>query len=217
MTKIAIIGGHGKVALHLARLLTTAGHEVSSLIRNPNHAADVAATGATPVIADVENLSTGQIQTALAGHDAVVWSAGAGGGSAERTYAVDRDAAIRSINACAQEGIYRYVMVSYKGSRANHGASPDDGMFAYYEAKAAADNYLRGTSLNWTILGPSTLTLNPASGSINVGSDSPRDDTSRENVALVAAAVLASDNTVRSFIEFTDGDTPIDAAVAAIH
>jgi hypothetical protein len=108
-------------------------------------------------------------------------------------------------------------MVSYKGSRANHGASPDDGMFAYYEAKAAADNYLRGTSLNWTILGPSTLTLNPASGSINVGSDSPRDDTSRENVALVAAAVLASDNTVRSFIEFTDGDTPIDAAVAAIH
>jgi hypothetical protein len=50
-----------------------------------------------------------------------------------------------------------------------------------------------------------------------VGSNSSGDDTARENVALVAAAVLASDNTVGTFIEFTDGDTPIDAAVAAIH
>ena len=215
MTKIAIIGGHGKVALHLARLLTTAGHDDTSLIRNPDHSADVTATGATPVLADVQNLSVDQIATALAGHDAVVWSAGAGGGGAERTYAVDRDAAIRSMDAAAQAGVNRYVMVSYQGSRADHGASPDDGMFAYYEAKAAADDYLRGTALNWTILGPSTLTLNAATGSIAVGSDA-RGDTSRENVALVAAAVLIDDNTVGAFIEFTDGDVPIGEAIAAI-
>ena len=215
MTKIAIIGGHGKVALHLARLLTTDGHEVSSFIRNPDHSADVTATGATPVLADVENLSVDQIAAALAGHDAVVWSAGAGGGSAERTYAVDRDAAIRSMDAAAQAGVDRYVMVSYQGSRADHGASPDDSMFAYYEAKAAADDYLRGTALNWTILGPSTLTLNAATGSIAVGSDA-RGDTSRENVALVAAAVLTDDNTAGAFIEFTDGDVPIGEAIAAI-
>ncbi|TFD09214.1 MULTISPECIES: SDR family oxidoreductase [unclassified Cryobacterium] len=213
MTKIAIIGGHGKVALHLARLLTADGHDVSSLIRNPEHAADVSATGATPVVADVENLTTDQLATALAGHDAVVWSAGAGGGSADRTYAVDRDAAIRSINAAAQTGIYRYIMVSYKGSRADHGASPDDGMFAYYEAKAAADDYLRATSLNWTILGPSALTLDAATGAITVGADASG-TTSRENVALVAAAVLANDNTVGKFIEFTDGDVPIIDAIA---
>ncbi|SEM98666.1 SDR family oxidoreductase [Cryobacterium sp. TMT1-3] len=216
MTKIAIIGGHGKVALHLARLLTADGHDVSSLIRNPAHADDVAATGATPMLADIENLSTDELATILTGQDALVWSAGAGGGSAERTYAVDRDAAIRSMNAAAQAGIYRYVMVSYLGSRADHGASPDDGMFAYYEAKAAADDYLRATSLNWTILGPSTLTLNPATGTINVGSDLPRADTSRENVARVAAAVLANENTAGRFIEFTDGDVPIDEAVAAV-
>ncbi|WP_104090414.1 SDR family oxidoreductase [Cryobacterium sp. N19] len=213
MTKIAIIGGHGKVALHLARLLRADGHDVSSLIRNPEHAADVSATGATPVVADVENLTTDQLATALAGHDAVVWSAGAGGGSADRTYAVDRDAAIRSINAAAQTGIYRYIMVSYKGSRADHGASPDDGMFAYYEAKAAADDYLRATSLSWTILGPSALTLDVATGAITVGSDASG-TTSRENVALVAAAVLANDNTVGKFIEFTDGDVPIIDAIA---
>ncbi len=216
MTKIAIIGGHGKVALHLARILTTNGHEVSSLIRKPEQSADIMATGATPVVADVESLSTDELATVLSGHDAVVWSAGAGGGSPERTYAVDRDAAIRSMNASAEAGIYRYVMVSYFGSKKDHGASPDDGMFAYYEAKAAADNYLRATSLKWTILGPSALTEDAATGAIAVGADVARGDTSRENVALVAAAVLNNEKTVGKFIEFTDGDAPIDEVIAAI-
>ena len=144
MSNIAIIGGHGKVALHLARILTDGSHTVGSFIRNPQQRADITAVGSTPVIADVENLTTEQIAQVLVGYDAVVWSAGAGGGSAERTYAVDRDAAIRSMDAAQLAGVTRYVMVSYKGSRVDHGASQDDGMFAYYEAKAAADDYCAG-------------------------------------------------------------------------
>ena len=53
MSRIAVIGGHGKVALHLSRILSGRGHQVSSLIRNPDHRADVEATGAVPVVADV--------------------------------------------------------------------------------------------------------------------------------------------------------------------
>ena len=48
MSRIVMIGGHGKVALLASTLLVDAGHEVVSLIRNPEHSADVAATGATP-------------------------------------------------------------------------------------------------------------------------------------------------------------------------
>ena len=43
MTRIAIIGGHGKVALRLSALLTEQGHSVTSFIRSPDHAADGAA------------------------------------------------------------------------------------------------------------------------------------------------------------------------------
>lgn len=214
MSRIAIIGGHGKVALHLARNLTGAGHAVSSLIRNPDHSADITATGATPIVADVESLTIEQIAATIAGHDAVVWSAGAGGGSPERTYAVDRDAAIRSMDAAPLAGVKRYVMVSYKGSRTDHGAAEADGMFAYYEAKAAADEYLRGTDLSWTILGPSLLTTAAASGRIDVGgANLPAGGVSRENVALVAEAVLARPATIGEFIEFNDGQTPIEEAV----
>ncbi|MDH6237325.1 SDR family oxidoreductase [Cryobacterium sp. CG_9.6] len=215
MARIAIIGGHGKVALHLAHNLSVAGDEVTSFIRNPEHADDVTATGATAVVADVETLSADELATRLAGFDSLVWSAGAGGGSTERTYAVDRDAAIRSMDAAHTAGVHRYVMVSYKGSRSDHGASPDDGMFSYYEAKAAADDYLRGTDLAWTILGPSGLNLDAATGLISVSSSPSTEQTSRENVALVAAAVLKQPATVGRFIEFTDGTTPIDTAITA--
>ena len=162
--RIVIIGGHGKVALLLAPLLTAAGHEVTSLIRNRDHADDVAATGASPVVADVEQLGVDTIAEHLTGHDAVVWSAGAGGGDPARTYAVDRDAAIRSMDAAAAAGVGRYVMVSYFGAGPDHGVPPDNSFFAYAEAKAAADAHLMATDLAWTILKPSGLTLRPRHG-----------------------------------------------------
>ncbi|MET4589201.1 SDR family oxidoreductase [Arthrobacter sp. 754] len=214
MTRIAIIGGHGKVALHLSTLLTGEGHSVTSIIRNPEHAADVAATGAAPSVLDVENSTTAEIAEALRGHDAVVWSAGAGGGSPERTYAVDRDAAIRSMDAAAEAGVGRYVMVSYLGAGPDHGVPADNSFFAYAEAKAAADQYLRGTGLAWTILGPGALTDKPGTGLIEVDPSSVGSrETSRSNTAGVAAAVLDLPETAGRTIEFTDGTLPIAAAL----
>jgi uncharacterized protein YbjT (DUF2867 family) len=217
MTRIAIIGGHGKVALELSRILSGEGIDVTSLIRNPEHRADVEATGATAEVLDVEHSTTAEIAAALRQHDAVVWSAGAGGGSPERTYAVDRDAAIRSMDAAAEAGVGRYIMVSYFGAGPDHGVPKDNGFFAYAEAKAAADAYLRGTDLQWTILGPGALTDGPGNGLIDVNpSDtSAGTETSRANVALVAAAVLGLPSTAGRTIEFRDGSLPLAAALEA--
>ncbi len=215
MARIAIIGGHGKVALRLADLLTERGHRVTSFFRKPEQAEDVRRTGATPVVLDVEESSTEEIAGRIEGHDALVWSAGAGGGNPARTYAVDRDAAIRSMNAAARAGVDRYVMVSYLGAGPRHGVAEDDPFFAYAEAKAAADAYLRKTELDWTILGPGRLTLEEPSGRIAVGPDAGRAgrDTSRGNVALVAAVALAEPRTVGTTIDFVDGGTPIEEAI----
>ncbi|HET8928574.1 MAG TPA: NAD(P)H-binding protein, partial [Microbacterium sp.] len=169
MARILIIGGHGKIALLLAPLLVERGDTVTSVIRNPEHETDVAATGAAPLVADVEQLDVEQLTNIIAGNDAVVWSAGAGGGDPSRTYAVDRDAAIRSMDAAADADVNRYVMVSYFGARADHGVAPENSFFAYAEAKAAADIHLRASGLDWTILAPSSLTLDPPTGRIDVG------------------------------------------------
>ena len=214
--RIALIGGHGQVARHLASFLTADGHQVTSLFRNPDHTDEVAATGASPLVADVADLATDELAEHLAGHDAVVWSAGAGGGSPERTYAVDRDAAIGSMGAAAAAGVTRYVMVSYFGAGPDHGVAEDDGFYAYAEAKAAADEHLKGTALAWTILGPSSLTSDAGTGRIEVGPGVGGTSVAREDVARVAVAVLARPGTAGQVIDFNTGPTPIDEAVAAI-
>ncbi|MFW0792366.1 SDR family oxidoreductase [Gordonia sp. CPCC 205515] len=214
MTRVAIIGGHGKIALRAARILSQRGDDVTSIIRNDAHVADVTDAGANPVVADIEQLDTAGLASVLAGQDAIVWSAGAGGGDPQRTYAVDRDAAIRSMDAAKSAGVARYVMVSYFGAGPDHGVPEDNSFFAYADAKAAADEYLRATSLNWTILGPSRLTDEPGSGKIKVGgSRSDSSEASRDNVAAVIAAVLDDAGTYGTTIEFDDGDTPIADAL----
>lgn len=216
MSRVAIVGGHGKVALHLSRILSGAGHEVSSIIRNPDHSSDVEEAGAKPVVADVTQLSTSELADVVRGHDAVVWSAGAAGSSPEATYAIDRDAAIRSMDAAKEAGVDRYVMVSYIGARKDHGVPEGTGFFHYAEAKAAADDYLRGTELAWTILGPGALTTDSGQGSIEVSSDPQQDSVAREDVAQVAAAVLSNPGTVGKFIHFNTGETPIAEALEVV-
>lgn len=216
MAAITIIGGHGKIALLLAPYLVARGDTVRSLIRNPDHADDVAATGAEPVVFDIENATVDQFADALRGSDAVVFSAGAGGGNPARTYAVDREAAIASIRAAESAGVRRYVMVSYLGARTDHGVPPDNSFFPYAEAKAAADAALRASELDWTILMPGRLTLDDPSGAIDPVAQRAADNpgTSRANVALVAAAALAMPSTIHQDVPFTDGTVPIDQALA---
>ncbi|MFD7022395.1 SDR family oxidoreductase [Promicromonospora sukumoe] len=213
MSRVLIIGGHGKIALRLAPLLVERGDEVTSVFRNPDHQEEVAATGATPLVADVELLDTEGIADLVRGHDAVVWSAGAGGGNPTRTYAVDRDAAIRSMDAAKAAGVARYVMVSYLGAGPDHGVPEDNSFFAYAEAKTAADEHLRGSGLDYTILQPGPLTLDEPTGLVEVAE--PGDGrVARADVAGVIAAALADDSTVGRTIAFGNGSTPIAEAIA---
>lgn len=213
MARILVFGGHGKVALLLERLLASQGHTVTAVVRNPDHEPDVAATGAQPLVADIEEFDVDQMANLISGNDVVVWSAGAGGGDPARTYAVDRDAAIRSMDAASAAGVERYIMVSWIGSRADHGVAPDSSFFPYAEAKWAADAHLAESSLDWTILGPGTLTLDEPTGRIEIDPDG-RGEVSRADVAAVIAAAIADDSTIDRTIRFGAGDEHIGHAIA---
>ncbi|WP_017202353.1 SDR family oxidoreductase [Microbacterium algeriense] len=217
MSRILVFGGHGRIALLLAPLLTARGDEVTGVIRNPEHTADVEATGARALVADVEGLDVDELAELIRGHDAVVWSAGAGGGSPERTYAVDRDAAQRSMDASERVGVRRYVMVSWLGSTADHGVPEDDSFFPYADAKWAADEHLRGSGLEGTILAPGTLTFDEPTGRIRIDPEGSG-AVSRADVAAVIAASLQEPCTIGRTIRFGNGDAesavPIEQALA---
>ena len=168
--------------------------------------------------ADRGGRNAGGVAGATLAAGALIWSAGAGGGDPERTWAVDRDAAIRTMDAAEKAGVGRYVMVSYLGAGPDHGVDESDDFFAYAEGKTQADEHLKKSSLRWTILGPGMLTLDDASGKITVlpeGQQPDNADTSRANVAAVAHAVLSDDTTIGRKINFVDGDTPIAEAISA--
>jgi uncharacterized protein YbjT (DUF2867 family) len=208
--RVLLIGGHGKVARHVSRLLVDRSHSVTAVIRNPDHAADVTADGATSLVADVEGMDVDALAHVVQGHDVVVWSAGAGGGSPSRTYAVDRDAAIRSMDATAAAGVDRYVMVSYFGSGPDHGVPPDDPFFPYADAKTAADAHLQASSLAWTILRPSRLTDDPPTGRIETSrTGATRGSVPRADVALVVAEVVERPGLSGTVVEFNAGPTPV--------
>ncbi|MDN3445781.1 SDR family oxidoreductase [Microbacterium sp. APC 3901] len=215
MSRIIVFGGHGRIALLLAPLLVARGDEVTSVIRNPDHVSEVEATGAHALVADVETLDTDALAEIIRGHDAVVWSAGAGGGSPERTYAVDRDAAIRTMDAAEIAGVKRYVMVSWLGSKADHGVPESDGFFAYADAKWAADEHLRSTDLDGTILGPGTLTFDEPTGRIFLDPEG-KGEVSRADVAAVIAEAVGNPSTFGRTIRFGNGtdDTAVPIADA---
>lgn len=212
MAHVLVIGAHGKIALIAQELLVAEGHTVTGVVRNPDHTGDVRATGAEPVVADVETMDTAQLTELVSGADVVVWSAGAGGGNPARTFAVDRDAAIRTTDAVAAAGVPHLVMVSYFGAGPDHGVAPDHFFFPYADAKSAADAYIEQAPVRWTILRPSTLTLEPAGGIAT--SDTVEKEVSRATVAHVIAEVVASPETaVGRIIRFNDGDEDVRAVV----
>ncbi len=209
-----MIGAHGKVALLALPMLVAAGHEVVGVVRNPAHLGDVEAAGAAAAIGDIERLGADELTSLLEGNDVVVWSAGAGGGDPARTYAVDRDAAVRAIDAAVQTGIPRFVMVSYFGAGPDHCVPADNPFFAYAEAKTAADEHLAGSPLDWTILRPSTLTNDDPTGRVETGAGVTAGRVSRGNVAgMLTEVVNHPERARRRVIAFNDGDQPLGVVV----
>ena len=222
--RVVILGGHGKIALLAAPKLKAAGFAVDSVIRNPDQSSDVKTAGANPVVLDIETADTQALADLFAGAQAVVFSAGAGGGSPERTKAVDLEAAKRSIDAAEQAGVKRFVMVSYASASVDsERVDPESSFYPYVQAKSGADEHLRASSLDFTILGPGGLTLEPSSGKVliadaagDLDGQTPADDvrvTSRDLVADVITHVIAESAAVRETVNFYDGQTPIAEAI----
>ncbi len=209
--KILLIGGHGKVALLATPKLVDAGLTVTSMFRNPDHTSEIEELGATPLLHDVTTLSTTEWAELLKQFDLVVWTAGNGGkNGTDATYAIDRDAAIASMDGAASLGsdAPRYIMISYIGAT-KHSVDPSDSFYAYAESKKVADEHLAGTNLDYLILAPGQLTLDDVDG-VEVIEDSSEaaegKSTSRHLVAEVIAAFSTREFPENRVLPFVDGN-----------
>jgi nucleoside-diphosphate-sugar epimerase len=210
--RIAIAGAHGKIALRLSRLLNARGDAVIGLIRNPDHAADVGATGSEPVVCDLERATVEEIAAAVEGTDAVVFAAGAGPGSgAARKLTVDRDGAIKLLDASSGS---QYVIVSAVG--AEDPPSGDDVFGVYLRAKAEADAAVMSSDRDWTILRPGGLTDDPGTGQVRIESTPFRGQIPRDDVAAVLDLVLHDVDAAHQVLYVNSGPDPIQQALASL-
>jgi uncharacterized protein YbjT (DUF2867 family) len=211
---VAIAGGHGKVARRLARVLVARGDRVRGLIRNPEHAADLRADGSEPDLCDIEAAGVEEIAAAIAGADAVVFAAGAGPGSgAERKLTLDRDGAVKLIEAARSAGVERYAMVSSVGAESP--PAGNDVFSVYLRAKAEADRALAESDRAWTIVRPGRLTDDPGTGRVWIGGEPFRGEVPRDDVAAVLAAVVHEPRSEGRILYLSAGDEPIERALEA--
>jgi nucleoside-diphosphate-sugar epimerase len=240
MPSTLIFGGSGKVAQHLTKILTTAKppYTVYSIIRNPDQSDDIKALGGEPIVQSIEDSSVADFVSTLQKYkpDSIVWSAGAGGkGDPSRTQAVDRDGAIKSMDAAAKAGVKRYVMVSAHDVRDRENKpKPEwytdadmqisDGTYkaigTYMKAKFEADKALvvgnDQRKLDYTIVRPGRLGTGPSTGKIEAGKIRLGGEISREDVAKVVAEVLKTDGTIGLAFDCIGGETPIAEAVKKV-
>ncbi len=214
MSRIAIVGGHGQVALHLHPELVRAGHQPVALVRREEYRDQLEGLGAEVRILDIERQDADGFAEAFAGCDAVVFAAGGGpDGNIERKRTVDLGGSLKSIEAARKAGISRFVQVSAIGVDDPLPADTGDVWRAYVEAKRDADAALRDSDLDWTILRPGRLTDEPGTARVALGQDVARGDIPRADVAATVAAVLDDGTSVGRQWNLVGGDVPIADAV----
>jgi uncharacterized protein YbjT (DUF2867 family) len=215
MTRVAIIGAHGKVAQQLMRVLYDEGDDFIGIVRNEDHADDIYRFGGEGILLDIESAQADDIAHAVEGADALVFAAGAGPGSgAQRKTTVDFEGSLKSQRAAEAAGVRRFVQVSAMGVDDPVDPGSDESWAAYVAAKRDADAELRRSGLDWTIIRPGALTLEDGTGLVEVGPRLGRGSIPREDVARVISAALRNAATVHTQFDVISGDTPIEAAVA---
>ena len=208
--RVLVIGANGNTATRLVRRLAAGRHDPVAMIRNPDQRPKVDEMGVPTVLADLEY----PIDHAVRGCDAVIFAAGSGGHTGkDKTVLVDHLGAIRSMVTAQVHGARRYIMLSSIGADVNSTSR----IAHYHKAKAHADNFLRESGLDYTVVCPGGLRDDPGTSSVSVSLElSGPSTTLRENLAEALALCLDLDSTIGKSFSLLDGDTPIEVALRSL-
>ncbi|MET0766945.1 MAG: NAD(P)-binding oxidoreductase [Aeromicrobium sp.] len=216
MTRIALVGGHGKIARLLIPQLVDAGHQPVALVRKPEYTAELEDLGAEVTLLDIEASDEDDFARAFDGVGAVVFAAGGGAdGNAARKKTVDLGGSLKSIAGATTAGVRRFVQISAMGVDEPLGDDVEPTWVAYVEAKRDADVALRASDLDWTIIRPGALTDDPATGEITLADKVNRGEIPRGDVAALITAVVDDPSTYGHQWEVVSGTVPVSEAIRA--
>lgn len=209
--KIIVIGATGRVGKQLVKKLAAdKSDQILAGARKPENIEKGA--NINPFKIDLHDTKDA-ILNELPEADALIFAAGSGG---KDLLQVDLNGAVKVMIEAAKRGIERFVMLSSRDSLTPDSFSGDDPspLANYLIAKHFADLWLiKNTTLDYTILQPTSLTETAGTGKVSLG-EYTNNENSIENVADVLAAIVKSDNTIGKILPMSDGATPIADAVS---
>jgi len=214
---ILVAGASGELGRAICRKLIERGGMVYGMVRPSSPAAAVealAAMGVNLVQADLGDRKS--LREACSGCDSVVSSLTAMGRPGEDIERVDRDGQLALVAAAAEEGVERFVYVSFSGV-----IGKDDPLTL---AKRAVERTLKHSGMTWTVLRPSyfmeswfspALGFDVAAGKARIyGSGrEPISWVARDDVAAFAAEAVDSEEARNATIEIggPEAISPLDA------
>jgi uncharacterized protein YbjT (DUF2867 family) len=215
--KILVVGANGQIGKHLVSFIQESdGLEAKAMIRNEEQAPFFENLGAETVVVDLEQ-DIDSIAKAAEGVDAIVFTAGSGPHTGkDKTIMVDLDGAVKTVEAAKVAGVQRFIMISSFDTRREAIQASPSSFAPYVAAKHYADEWLRSTNLDYTIIHPGLLTNDKGTGLVKIGSEVERGEVPREDVASVIVASLENETTIGKEFQVVSGTKTIKEAINSI-
>ena len=148
--KVAVLGGTGFVGHYLLEALIEQGETPRALIRNARARKPTGGDRIEWIAGSVED--TESVRKLLDGSDAVIYNIGilrafpAQGISFEK---LQHEGVVKTATLAQELGVKRFILMSANGV--------EQGLTPYQRTKAAAEDHLKLTKLDWTIFRPSVI------------------------------------------------------------
>lgn len=206
MERILVAGATGTTGNKIVNILhQSAVFKPIAMVRKEEQKAFFEKQGIDTVLADLEKDVSPAFQNSV---DKVLFAAGSGGKKVE---AVDQEGAKKMIDASKQNNIKKFVMLSSIG--ADQPEKAED-LQEYLKAKHNADEYLKSSGLEYTIVRPGALNNKELTNHITLDDQVDKSGSiSRNDVALTLTTCLANYVAKNETFEIIEGDTLIIEAL----
>lgn len=235
--KILIAGASGLTGKEILSKLSTSENDIFGLIKNPDKKSLIEELNAMPIIANLED----EVSDLAKGMDAVIFVVGTRSQPIEKANEkakyVDYLGLTKLVASCVKHRVLRFLYISSlnigktkkeyiqqaKDYYKNKGEkepnelldilSHDD--YSYYlKMKTLAEEEIKRSDLNYTILRAGLLTNEKGTNKVDVYPDKidQFEKTSRQNISKCFIEILNKENTFRKTYTIFDGKTSIDQA-----
>jgi uncharacterized protein YbjT (DUF2867 family) len=202
---VLVAGANGTTGRIIIDLLKNSEvYQPIAMVRKQEQKDHFEKNNVSTIVADLEE----DISHAVKNADKVIFAAGSKG---QNIIDVDQEGAKRLINAAKDAGLEKFVMLSSMGAdKPAESAELED----YLRAKQNADNHLKASGLNYSIVRPGHLTDDDGTGKIQLNENLKiQGHISRADVAKTLVEALEDDVRQNKTFEILSGEVPIEQAV----